>query len=188
MLLYYGGPGRMVVPDEGTDMSLLMYVLSVFLHIVAAVVWVGGILFLVVVIVPAVRKPPLQESRALLFEVVGTAFRPIGWICLVVLVGTGLTNLHFRGVLNSVHDPAFWGSPFGQVLGVKVIAVSLLILLSMVHDFWIGPESSRASREAPGAESTLRLRRIASRMGRVSALLALLVILLGVMLVRGRPW
>jgi len=169
-------------------MNLLIYVLSVFCHIIAAVVWVGGILFLVLVVVPAARKPPLQAHRAMLFEVVGSAFRPIGWICLVVLVGTGLTNLHFRGVLNSIHDPAFWNSPFGQVLGVKVIVVSLLILLSMVHDFWIGPESSRASREAPGADATLRLRRIASWMGRVSALLALLVILLGVMLVRGRPW
>ena len=86
------------------------------------------------------------------------------------------------------HDPEFWNSPFGQVLGMKVIVVAILILLSMIHDFWIGPDSSRASRDAPTAEATLRLRKMASWMGRVSALLALLAILLGVMLVRGRPW
>jgi putative copper export protein len=34
-----------------------IYLLSVWLHIMAAVVWVGGTIFLVIVLVPAIRRP-----------------------------------------------------------------------------------------------------------------------------------
>ena len=166
----------------------LLYVLNVTLHLLAAIVWVGGMLFLVGVIVPAVSKPPLQEVRGPLFQAVGVAFRRIGWVCIIILVVTGILNLHFRGMLAGMKDPAFWHSSFGQVLALKLAAVGLLILLSGLHDFWIGPRASRAALREAGSPAAASWRRWASWMARVSTLLALVVIVLGVMLVRGRPW
>jgi uncharacterized membrane protein len=164
------------------------YVLSVFLHIVAAVVWLGGMLFLVLVIMPALRCPAFREARSSLVAAVGKAFRPVGWACLIVLVVTGFLNLHFRGMLEVLSERSFWQGGFGQVLAVKLLVVAALIVLSAVHDFWIGPKAVRAAEQHPGSADHTRWRRCAAWMGRLTALLALLAVLLGVILVRGRPW
>ena len=53
---------------------MILYQLSVFLHILSAIVWIGGMLFLPLVVVPATRGLPSAE-RAALFGVVGRRFR-----------------------------------------------------------------------------------------------------------------
>jgi uncharacterized membrane protein len=165
-----------------------IYVLSVFLHITAAIVWLGGMLFLVLVIMPALRGPGFRETRLSLVTAVGKAFRPIGWACLIVLGVTGFVNLHFRGMSAILSETSFWRGSFGQVLAAKLVVVALLLALSAAHDFWVGPRALSAAEQQPGSADHIRWRLCATWMGRLTALLALLAVLLGVLLVRGRPW
>ena len=74
-----------------------MYQLGVLVHLLAAIVWVGGMLFLALVVVPATRRLPAVE-RASLFDLVGRRFRAVGWACVALLLATGLVNLSYRGV------------------------------------------------------------------------------------------
>jgi uncharacterized membrane protein len=64
---------------------MIVYQLSVFLHILSAIVWIGGILFLALVVVPAMRGLPPAE-RAALSGAVGRRFRTVGWACIGVVV------------------------------------------------------------------------------------------------------
>jgi uncharacterized membrane protein len=159
-----------------------VYQLSVYLHVLAAIVWVGGMAFLALVVVPATRGMAAAE-RARLFDLVGRRFRPIGWACLALLIATGLVNVAQRGVTwSSVASGDLLGSPFGRILGLKLLLVAAMLALSAAHDFWLGPAASAASAaEAP------RLRLRASWVARLNALLALLVVFLAVALVRGLP-
>ena len=60
---------------------MILYHLSVFLHILSAIIWIGGMLFLALVVVPTTRGLPPSE-RAALFGAVGRRFRRVGWICI----------------------------------------------------------------------------------------------------------
>jgi copper resistance protein D len=158
-----------------------VYQLSVYVHVLSAIVWVGGMLFLALVVAPATRglAPP---DRARLFEGVGRRFRAVGWACVALLTATGLVNVAYRGVtFESVTDGRLLDSPFGRVLGLKLLVVAAMLALSVVHDFWLGPA---AVRSGDGA----RLRRPAALLARANGLLALVVVFLAVALVRGLPW
>ena len=166
-----------------------MYQLSVLVHILAAMVWVGGMLFLALVVVPAARKLPPAE-RSALFHLVGPRFRMVGWACIGLLIATGVANVAYRGVTwATLFTAELWASEFGRVLALKLGVVVVMLALSLFHDFVLGPASVRAHQAAgarPSAEA-LALRKRASWLGRITTVLALIVVALGVMLVRGVP-
>jgi putative copper export protein len=170
-------------PEVAPTMSLL-YQLSVFVHILSAIIWIGGMLFLALVIVPATRGLPPPE-RAALFSAVGQRFRTVGWVCIGLLLVTGVINSAYRGVTwDNVLTAELWTSPFGRVLSLKLAVVAVMLTLSLYHDFVIGPRSVRVMT-GPEAQ---QLRRLASYVGRIEAILALVVVALAIMLVRGLPF
>jgi putative copper export protein len=190
---------------------VILYPLSVFLHLLSAIIWIGGMLFLALVVVPVTRSLPPAE-RATLFGAMGRRFRTVGWACIAALLVTGTVNSAYRGVTwDTLFMPALWSSPFGTTLALKLAVVMVMLGLSVYHDFVIGPRSVRALEQAaahglsgatssPGAparsatrpavrpglmQEDRRLRRHASVVGRLEAILALVVLALAIMLVRG---
>jgi len=148
-----------------------LYLLSVWVHILAATVWIGGMLFLVLVVVPWLRKGARPDAAVFLRET-GERFRNVGWICFVVLLITGTFNLWVRGT----------------TVVVKLSAFFLVLMVSSIHDFVIGPRATRAIAADAGSTEAQVQRRRASVLGRVNVLLALILVAAGVMLVRGVPW
>jgi putative copper export protein len=166
---------------------MLLYQLSVFVHILSAIIWIGGMLFLALVVVPATRGLP-QRERAALFSTVGRRFRAVGWVCIGLLLVTGTINVSYRVTWAGLVSGEVWGSPFGRTLGLKLAVVAIMLALSVYHDFVVGPRSTRAMQQGGRPAEAQRLRRIASLMGRVEAILALVVVALAIMLVRGLPF
>ncbi len=166
-----------------------LYFWSVVVHILAAVMWVGGMLFLVFVLMPALKNMEDARLRAKLIRVTGIRFRSVGWACLAVLLVTGFLNLLARGVSpETLADPAFWTTGYGKTLGWKVLLFLVILSLSATHDFLIGPRAGQLQRRDAGGRETQRLRFMATWFGRLNLVLSIIVVLLGVMLVRGVPW
>ncbi len=166
----------------------IVYLISVWLHLLAMAVWIGGMIFLVLVLVPVVRLPEARGVAGLLVHQVGTRYRTVGWVCLALLVLSGIVNLSYRGYgWADLFDGRLWQGPFGHILGGKLLLVAIVLVLSAIHDFRVGPRATALLREKPGSPEALRARRQASWFGRVNLLLALAIVLLGVMLVRGLP-
>ena len=164
-----------------------MYQLSVLIHILAAAVWVGGMVFIAAALVPTVRRMP-QEAGSIVLRRVALRFRLVAWVSIVLLVLTGVLNL-VAGPwsLGDLGSGEFWGGPFGSRLRDKLGLVALAVGLSLVHDFWIGPRAARlAAGDRPG--DAAKLRKWASWIGRVNLLLVVGVLFLSVVLVRGWPW
>jgi copper resistance protein D len=157
----------------------------VTIHVLAALLWLGGMLFLGVVGAPVLRaiEPPALRQR--LFNELGRRFRTVGWIAIATLVATGVLLLRARGLLHwsgVFGSAAFWRTTLGMALAAKLATVVTMIVVSAVHDFLLGPAAGRASPGSPGA---IALRRRAALLARVNALVGVLLVIAAVRLARG---
>ena len=159
------------------------YVASVYLHLLAAATWVGGIIFLVAVVVPSLKKLDRAAAAPMLRATV-FRFRTVGWIAFSVLFVTGLYNLHARGLgWTELTDPAFRATSSGKALLVKLASFAVVVVLQAVHDFSIGPRALTAMEtDAPEAA---RLRKTTGMIGRINGVVTLVIVLCAVILVRG---
>lgn len=174
-----------------------LYLVSVYIHIIAAVVWIGGMLFLGLVLVPVTRALDPPGSGGPVVRAAGRRFRPIAWICIGALLVTGAVNLdHWGYTLTDVFSRGLLDTEFGKILAVKLSVVLTIIILSALHDFVLGPRLARVMEavarasgsrtEGPPAAAAIQRRRL-SMLVRLNALLALFVLALSVVLVRGFP-
>ena len=157
-----------------------MMVLLVWIHLLAAVSWIGGTIFLSVVLVPVLKREPFASQRALLFRTTARRFRAVVWGAIAVLLFTGPLLLRQRGIL--IADPSGWP----MVLAVKLGLVAILLLSTMTHDLIIGPRVGRIV-QLP-TESRTRLDHAlvlwSPWIARFSLFLALAVLFAAVLLVR----
>ena len=170
-------------------MMHLFYLASVWLHIMAAVIWVGGTLFFALVLIPVLRQSEFSAVATAIVRWTGLRFRWVGWLCFLVFIFTGSINLAFRGVAwNDLSSAIFWSGSFGSVLALNLLAFTVILALSAIHDFIVGPRAAAAWQNDPKAAVTGRLRKQAVRIARLNLTLAVFAIVLGIMLVRGAPW
>lgn len=165
-------------------MSTLYYA-TVSIHILAALLWLGGMFFLGAVGAPVLRSVEPAALRQQLFQQLGLRFRSIGWVAIGVLLASGVLILQLRGMLRwsgvlGARD--FWATPFGHALAAKLVAATIMVVVSLVHDFILGPAAGRAIAGSPRA---LVLRRRAALLARANAIVGIVVVLAAVRLARG---
>jgi putative copper export protein len=164
-----------------------LYLSAVALHVLAASAWIGAMLVLVAAVVPVLRRPEHRALAPRLLTDVAGRLRSVTWLALALLVVTGVLQVLYRVGAPALADAAFWGGWWGRLLAAKLAAVVCVLGLAAVHDFRIGPRAAEAMQARPDAPETQRLRRAAGWMGRVTLLLSLAALSLGVLLTRGLP-
>lgn len=158
----------------------IWYFCSVFIHITLAAFWIGGMLFLPLVLLPGIKGHP---DRSALLYATGLRFQRYGWVALAGLLCTGLFNMYLRGL------PFAWDffmrSAYGQLVSAKLGIFTLILLLSALHDFMFG---KKALNDLPQGRQSEQLRLLARWSGRLNLLLALVMAFLGLVLSRGVGW
>ena len=119
------------------------YLVSVWLHILAAMTWVGGMVIFVAAVMPLLRRQdPAVRSAAIAWF--GRRFRAVSWVCLGILAVTGLFNLWVRGVrLDDVWRPEWRATTFGQLILAKLALVALAAAISVAHERLATPALAR---------------------------------------------
>lgn len=146
---------------------------SLLIHILLASFWIGGMLFIVLILAPFLKTVTDPKARADTYQAVGKKFRFWGWIAIFLLLITGALNLYFMGIsFNALADPEFHKSPFGRTLGIKLFLVIIIIAASFLHDFIIGPKTK--SLNTFGA--------FARWLGRANLIIAILIVFFAVKL------
>ena len=134
-----------------------------WLHLVAAILWVGGLVALATCVWPL--APDLRRRAFLGFSRLATLL-----VIVLVLAGTYLSIARLTRV------DELWTTTYGQALVAKVAIVCVALSWGAVHHFFVRPKLERG-------ESPARLRR--SLVG--ESTVAILVLLLAAVLVNARP-
>lgn len=140
------------------------------LHLLAAAVWVGGLVFLGLA-ASAARQAVSDRDRVELFRVLGRRFLVLSGVALLVLIATGADMAADR--LPSWD--ALTETTYGKTLLAKWGVLAVVIALTIIHSFVLGPRVSRI-REALAArpgDAALEgdLHRVAAVHGAVSGLM-----------------
>ncbi len=163
-----------------------MYYISVFIHLLSAIFWIGGMLFTVAVLVPASRHQLLADKKGAFFALIGRKFSRISWVLFLILIMTGITNLLARGyTLGDLVSSTFWSSSFGNTLFIKLHLFGLVLILSGIHDFFAGPKAAELMDTMPNSSKTKTYRKISSWIGRINLLLGLAILFYAMQLLRG---
>ncbi len=166
-----------------------LYILSVVIHILSVVVWLGSAAFLVIAALPFFKKIAPDQLLSF-FEFSEKRLRIIGWSAFLLLLLTGIYSIHYRFGFSSITQQAFWIDGAGQLLFFKLLLFVVIIGLSFWHDFISGPKTLGIWREFRNGrlecENELsKLRRYASLLGRIIGIIAIAIIVLAVKIVRG---
>ena len=150
-----------------------------FVHIIAVVVWIGGLFFATVVLAPVLQAEIAQASTRipLLHAILRRFFLWVG-ISGAVLLGSGYTMV-----------PLFYGgfAALSAPVSIMVVLGTIMVMLAL-HVYFAPLKRLRRAVlnqdwEA-GARALGQVRLVSS----VNLLLSLVVILMGVWGVLGTPW
>lgn len=124
-------------------MQPLYLALSYFAHLIATVVWIGGLVILTVLVWPETKRV-LEDSPALyrLLSRLRQRFVPLSNFSLVVLVLTGFVQMsadvNYDGVLKFDND-------WSRVLLAKHIAIIGMVICGLLLQYTVSPALERAS-------------------------------------------
>ncbi|MEM3032223.1 MAG: hypothetical protein QW756_05695 [Nitrososphaerota archaeon] len=147
------------------------------IHIISASLWIGGILFTVLVNRRLREAFPPVEAIKLLGTVGRAIQRPMRY-SLYLAVITGLLILSARGVgIQSILNPSFYATYFGTILMIKTVIVMAILIILPLHSR-LGTELSKMEN-GPGY-ARKRLKTIV--VGWASLSLTIAVMMLGTLL------
>ncbi|HMB99096.1 MAG TPA: DUF4149 domain-containing protein [Balneolaceae bacterium] len=163
-----------------------MYFWATYIHIIFAMLWIGGMLFTAMILVPASRRPLFDGKRGEFFQIVGTLFSKSSWMIFVIMIITGIAALLGKGFsADQLMNIEFWRTAYGKILMSKLNIFVYVLLISAIHDFWLGPKAVRLMDEMPGDKKTERYKKITSWVGRINLVLGLIILYYASSLVRG---
>lgn len=150
-----------------------MRLLPLWLHVVSATVWLGGLLFQSHILLPLLARGGPAEAVAGAVR----RSRRVAWTALALLV---LTGLHHLTRLPAV--AAMTESGVLKLLALKLFLVVVVLMLTAHRDFGVVAGLIRALAE--GRDATQALRTLV-RIDRVTLLLGVGLVYLGLAVSRG---
>lgn len=149
--------------------------ISLFLHLVATAVWVGGLLLMVILVWPEARALISRHEHGSvildLLDRVGKRFNPMANLSLLVLIATGLFQMtqdpNYDGVLQFTND-------WTRVILLKHVAILGMVVVGGVMQGGVMPALERAAllirSGRDTGESAAALERLRRRQRQLTAL------------------
>lgn len=160
-------------------MSPSLLAFSLFLHLLATVVWLGGLFLLTLLVWPETRRRLADHpQRYRLLDGLRQRFQPLSWLSMLVLLVTGLFQMtadpHYEGMLQ-------FNNPWSRAILLKHVAMAGMVICGVLLQWRVAPALRRAGwlldQGRSDAAEWRRLRRQELRLARMSVALGVLVLL-----------
>ncbi len=154
--------------------------ITYWLHMLATVVWIGGLAALSLIVIPSARRTLDQTAYSALLHQISNRLQQVGWLSLGVLIATGMFQMSsspsYKGLLAITN-------PWAVAIFSKHLVVGLMIVTSAYVTWGLVPALNRiafleAAGKQPPAEQAEKLRRRETWMLRANLGLSVLVLLL----------
>ena len=78
-----------------TDLNTLIPIINHWFHLLSAVIWIGGLAFLVMAVTPGLQKAVSKDQIKPITDIFYQRYKKVAGFLLVVLLFTGGINLHY---------------------------------------------------------------------------------------------
>ena len=154
-----------------------------WIHLTSAAIWVGGGLFLGVVLAPILKKTSMSlEERISLMISIGRRFNRIAFPALIILIITGIYSS--QSLLNK--PDLLLETSYGSFLIIKIILVIAVIITFIVHIRIIRKdvEVQIMSHEMP-EQQILKLRKKIIILGEIMSVISVAILFFAALLDAG---
>ncbi|TGM47386.1 hypothetical protein EHQ92_05550 [Leptospira biflexa] len=159
------------------------YLIYLLFHILSAMIWVGGMIFYVIVVMPVIRNPKLRDQKITLLQLTALQFRKISYSLFLIFLVSGFGILYAKGYLIDGQLVSFFTSNIGYMFLTKIFLFLFLFLPSLYHDFVSGPKTFLyLDQDSVQYE---RYRKRSGFFGRFNLLLSVSIAILGILVSRG---
>jgi uncharacterized membrane protein len=159
---------------------MLALTIAYWLHMMATVIWIGGLASLALIVLPAAQRSLDAGAYSALLARLQLRVQQVGWFCLAVLGVTGMFQM-------SSH-PAYGGflaisNNWAIAIFVKHVVIGLMVVVSAYVTWGVLPALRRlamvrsAGRDVP-EQQVRRLEQRENRLLRLNLLLSAIVLLL----------
>ncbi len=154
-----------------------------WIHLTSAAIWVGGGLFLGVVLAPILKKTSMSlEERISLMILVGRRFNRIALPSLIILIITGIYSS--QSLLSTPN--LLFETSYGSYLIIKIILVIAVIITFVVHIRIIRKDVEKQimSNEMP-EQQIQKLRKKIIILGEIMSVISVAILFLAALLDAG---
>ncbi len=156
-------------------MSLWVLALSHFIHVMGTVVWIGGILMALLVILPS-SKAALESAPMVgkLMKEVAKRFTPLANISILMLIATGIILFYYDKNYTSFPDLK---NRWNVVIALKHFFVATMIVIHFYRGLILNQKIEKFSSQ-PNEKQSSRLKKISLDLVKVNFALGIIVLLL----------
>lgn len=127
----------LTMSGDATRVSALILPYSVvldWLHLMAAALWIGSMIYILLIYLPVLRSRQLEEStRSLLAVLPQYSTLAIAGVILMAVTGPLSASFHLTSL------DQFATTAYGRTLLVKILLICVLLLISAYHVYWLRP-------------------------------------------------
>lgn len=120
-----------------TDFNRLFPIINHWLHLMSAVIWIGGLAFLVMAVTPALRSAVPKEYVKPIADLFYRQYRKVVGFLLVIVLFTGGINLHYVSqlMLSQTGEGISGNAKYLTILFIKltlVLGVATIYLYTVI--------------------------------------------------------
>ena len=161
-------------------------VLILWLHLLAAMIWIGGLFFQLLVVRPTLNRATTVREQVRLGLSLEGRFRVVMWPAVGIVLLTGLYNV-MNLLMATTQAGVRLPTAFARILGIKLFLVVLMIGLQAVQQLVLRPRRIAGLQAVlPEAAvlpaSLVTLQRLSQVLYLLSVIFAVAVVLLALLL------
>ena len=155
----------------------ILLVIFIWIHLLSAVVWVGGIFFVLFVALPAAKR--ILDQPGKLMGAIGKRFVPLANISILLILISGIS---MTLTSHSFSEVVSLNSSWSQSLLIKILVALTMMSIHFYRGLILTPKIEKLTAEGSSTEEVRKLQHLSLNLVKTNFALSMVVLFLTGML------